>query len=119
MPPDANPAIDADLDNSETLRQAGHVRVTVESEGVIGQVADPLAGRPGTLDELLADLDDGELRQFLDYWEARRDLRDAQGNGQGSWWAAKHIAAGERETGRRSFLSGRPFTRTGVPDTRP
>lgn len=70
-------------------------------DGSIDGHLDPLAGRPGALSELLMELDDRDVLRFLDYWRARHELRDEEGNFQGTWWAERHIAAGEREIDRR------------------
>ena len=61
---------------------------------------DPLAGRSGNMNELMARLTDDEM---LDYIRNLSWSREKQTNGYGRWWLSKQVCAGERELDRRGI----------------
>jgi hypothetical protein len=63
---------------------------------------DPLADRSGglLLDKLRA-LDDADLGQVVNYWEARTIEHEERGDGFGAWWCTKFTSAARTEQRRR------------------
>ena len=65
---------------------------------------DPLGGRSGNMDELMASLTDDEMLEYI------RNLnwsREKQTSNYGRWWIGKEVRAGERKLDRRGLDSPR------------
>ena len=67
---------------------------------------DPLAGRTGSLVEMVRSLDDHDLAQLIACWDSRRAERQERDDGYGAWWCTKISSAGRNEQRRRQELDG-------------
>lgn len=78
--------------------------MTVRHDGAetrIMTLRDPTAGKTGAIVELLADLTDAEVEEYIEYWQAKRERHQERGDGQGAWWCSKHVSSGRAEQRRR------------------
>lgn len=85
------------------MRRDTEAERLVNDAGSPAGPVNPLKGRSGRIVDLLETLTDDQLDQYRRYWQSRRELYSAEGDGFAAWKCSNLLSSGCREMRRRGL----------------